>query len=265
MKQETVTLFRGWFSDYCRSFYSQNTEDQKNIILKEQHTHNVCANIVKIAEEESLNPGMVLLAETTALFHDIGRFEQYAEYKTFRDSISVNHATLGAKILFDKGILKILTEREQELILHAIRFHNAFSVPDIHDGDSLLLLRLIRDADKLDIWRVFLEYYECPAEERASAVGLGLPDTPEYSQEVLACIFEKRIALLSNLRTITDFKLLQLSWIYDLTFKTSLRMFQERGYLESFTKTLPNTDEVARVSLFLDEYIRERVKAGQSV
>ena len=42
------------------------------------------------------------VAEAIALFHDVGRFPQYARYKTFRDSISTNHAALGASVLFEQ-------------------------------------------------------------------------------------------------------------------------------------------------------------------
>ncbi|MGD1076093.1 MAG: HD domain-containing protein [Thermodesulfovibrionales bacterium] len=264
MDRKDLICFRTWFSDYCRTFYSRNAEDQRNIVLKEQHTHNVCKNIVRLSEEESLTADEILLAETTALFHDIGRFEQYAQYKTFSDSISVNHATLGEKIVSDKGVLRILPEREQGLILQAIRFHNAYRIPDARDHESLLLLRLIRDADKLDIWRVFLEYYEAPAGERASAVGLDLPDTPEYSEEILACIFERRIALLSSLKTLTDFKLLQISWIYDINFEASLRMLEERNYLNRIIKTVPQTEEIVQVAVAVQDYLQTRLKAYRS-
>jgi len=45
MTQDDSTFFRKWFSDYCRSFYSSDIEDQKNIALKEEHTSRVCENI----------------------------------------------------------------------------------------------------------------------------------------------------------------------------------------------------------------------------
>ena len=36
------------------------------------------------------------------LLHDIARFEQYTKYKTFRDSISIDHGDLGVEILFEE-------------------------------------------------------------------------------------------------------------------------------------------------------------------
>ena len=259
MTQDDLIFFKKWFSDYCKSFYSSNIEDQKNIYLKEQHTFNVCKNILEIVRELSLSENDIILAETVALFHDIGRFLQYAKYKTFRDSISVNHGLLGAQILFEEKILNNLSDNEQALIIQAVKFHNAFSLPKAEKEDIIFFIKLIRDADKLDIWRVFIEYYECPEEDRASAVGLGLPDTSEYSEDIISCLYKKQIVSISKVNTLNDFKLLQLSWIYDLNFRTALKLLIEREYIDRVTATLLQTEEIYKVSLFLKECVRQRL------
>jgi hypothetical protein len=190
----------------CKS-YNCN-EDQKNISLKEEHTFNVCKNMIEIAKGLALSEDQTILAETAALFHDVGRFPQYAKYRTFRDSISVNHGILGAQTLIEEKILEKLPEDEKELIIRSVKFHNAFSIPKKEKEDIVFFIKLVRDADKLDIWRVFLEYYEGPEDSKASAVGLGLPDIPEYTPDVLSCIYKKKIVALSKIKTLNDFKLL---------------------------------------------------------
>jgi hypothetical protein len=262
---ETVTekdlkFFQSWFSRYCRSFYTGNEEDRKNLLLKEDHTRHVCENMRRIAKDLSLESTEGMLAETIALFHDVGRFPQYAEYKTFRDGDSVNHATLGIKVLSREGVLGTLPKNEQRIILQAIKFHNAYAVPDILDNDMLLFLKLIRDADKLDIWRVFIEYLGLPEKERASAAGLGLPYIPEYSENVLSCVFDRRVAPVSSLKTLNDFILMQLSWVYDLNFRTSFILLRERNYLKKLISTLPSTEAIGKLSLFLEEYLGERIQ-----
>lgn len=260
MKQDDLIFFKKWFSDYCKSFYSSDIEDQKNIHLKEQHTFNVCRNIIEIAKGLSLGNDQIMLAEAVALFHDIGRFPQYAKYKTFKDSISVNHGLLGAQTLIEEKILEKLPDVEQELIVQSVKFHNAFSIPKIEKKDIVFFIKLIRDADKLDIWRVFIEYYEGPEENRASAVGLGLPDMPEYSEDVLSYLFKKHIVSISKIKTLNDFKLLQLSWIYDMNFKPSVRFLLERDYIDRITARLPQTEEIRKASFFLKEFVCQRLK-----
>jgi len=260
MTPKDLISLKSWFSGYCKSFYSSNEEDQQNISLKEVHSYNVCSNIVRIAGEESLSSNEILLAETVGLLHDVGRFRQYAKYRTFKDSISVNHGLLGSEILLGEKVLKDLPENEQKLIMQAVKFHNSFSIPDIENAETIRFLKLIRDADKLDIWRVFFDYYEKAPEDRPSAVGLGFPDVPEYSKEVLSLVFKKQLIPLSMLKTLNDFKLTKLSWIYDLNFSTSLRMVVENDYIYRISETLPQTDEIRKVVEFLQAHVRERMQ-----
>ena len=260
MEKDDLMLFKKWFSDYCKSFYSPDIEDQKNISLKEHHTGRVCDNIVEISRRLLLDSHQTMLAEAVALFHDIGRFPQYAQYKTFRDSISVNHGLLGAQTLLKEGVLHALPENERGLIIEAVKFHNAFSVPKKADEDITFFIKLIRDADKLDIWYVFIEYYESTDKDSAPAITLGLPDIPEYSKDILSYLLQKRVVSLSQLKTVNDFKILQLSWLYDLNFTPSFQLFSERDYLSRMTAHLPQTEDIQKIARSFENFIAERLK-----
>jgi putative nucleotidyltransferase with HDIG domain len=260
MNYDDLIFFQDWFTDYCRSFYSDNGEDQRNYLLKEKHTFNVCRNMDMITGELSIGEEQRLLALTIALFHDIGRFPQYARFKTFRDSDSVNHGALGAETLKEKKITEKLASGEREFILKAVRFHNAFSLPKNESEEIIFFTRLVRDADKLDIWRVFLDYYDTPNEYRASAVGLGLPDIPEYTKRILPNIYDKKIIRLVDLKTLNDFKLLQLSWIFDLNFRPSFRLLKERDYIAKIAASLPQTEEIKNIAGFLKFYVRQELE-----
>ncbi len=259
MTKDDLDFFKKWFTDYCGSFYTSDIEDRKNIGLKERHTFKVCENIIRISQELSLGEDRMLLAEAIALFHDIGRFPQYAKYKTFRDSISVNHGLLGAETLREKNVLRELSLDEREVIIRSVMFHNAFSLPGKEREEIVFYIRLIRDADKLDIWRVFLDHYESPAKDRASAVGLGLPEAPGYSEQVLSNLYRKRIVSLSTVRTLDDFKLLQLSWVFDLNFVPSYFLVAERNYMERIIAHLPQTEAIQNLLRYLQEFVKSRM------
>ncbi|MBI5075763.1 MAG: HD domain-containing protein [Nitrospirae bacterium] len=246
------------FLHYCRSFASDNKEEAKNYTLKELHSLNVSATMLSIAQSELQNRNMVLIAETIGLLHDIGRFPQYAQYRTFRDSDSVNHGRLGAEVLTERKMLAALSRDEQELVLDAVRFHNAYAIPQGLDPEKKFFLRMIRDADKLDIWRVFAEYYEKAPSERETAAGLGLPDRPEYSDNVLACLAGKRLSRISDLKTLNDFGIMQLTWIYDLNFPVSFRLASERGHIDRIISILPATEEIIRAVSTLRQHISNR-------
>jgi putative nucleotidyltransferase with HDIG domain len=260
MDQDNVNTIRSWFSGYCRSFYSPDEEFQKNIVLKEEHTFRVCANTEKICREESLDDEAILLAEVIALLHDVGRFEQYRQFKTFRDSISVNHAELGAQILEDYEVLAPLYPHERSLIAHAVELHNVFAIPTKIPEETQFFLKIIRDADKLDIWRVFLEYFGQPEDKRASAAGLGLPDRPACSPEVLDRLTHQKMVRLSSVETLNDFKLMQLSWVYDLNFTASFRLLAERDDISGLVATLPEDERVADSVQVVREFAERRLQ-----
>lgn len=245
MTREDLTSLKQWFADYCRTFYTADVRDQKNISLKETHTYRVCENMVRLAEGLALGDNETNLAEAIALFHDIGRFPQYRDYKTFKDADSENHAALGVKVLAEEGVIENLEDEDRRIIICSVGLHNAFSIPERLDEKRSLYLKLVRDADKLDIWRVFIEYYSLPDEEKASAVSLGFPDIPECSADVLEYLQIGKMVDLASLKTLNDFKLLQLSWVYDLNFPTSFRLVAERDYINRIGETLPKSEGIA--------------------
>jgi putative nucleotidyltransferase with HDIG domain len=262
MDQKELTALKNWFDDYCDSYTTASAEDQRNITVKRDHTREVCLNAVQIAKDLRLDPHQTLLAESIALFHDVGRFPQYRQFKTFDDSISVNHAALGAKVLLENKVLRNLNHRDREIIIRAVTLHNVFTLPDELDNETLLFSRMIRDADKLDILRVVIEYFQQEPGSRADAVALGLPDDPGYSDEVLSCIYEKKMAMKSMLTTQNDFKLLQLTWLYDLNFDGSLRMVATRNYIPAIAAMLPRNNAISRAVNDVSGYVDGRLRAG---
>jgi hypothetical protein len=262
MKRDDLNALKAWFSEYCDSFSADLDEDRRNYDVKRKHTDDVCSNMLLIAQDLELDDQRTMIAEAVALFHDVGRFPQYQQYKTFQDSISVNHATLGAKVLIENSALRNLPKEEQDLIVRAVTLHNVLAVPGELDFDLLQLVKMVRDADKLDIWRVFLEFYALPAKDKPTAVALGLPDIPEYSPEVLAQLHQRNLVLLSSLKTLTDFKLLQLAWIFDLNFTASFRIVAQRSYIDRFALTLPQTNDIADAVDTVREFLNEKLKNG---
>jgi hypothetical protein len=230
-----------WFTDYVATFKDLDPEGLRNILLKEDHTLHVVACMEELAAGEGLDERASLIAGTVALLHDVGRFPQYRRWRTFRDSDSDNHARLSLEVLRSERLLEHLPADERMLIEEAVRFHNLLALPEQFESSTDCYIKLIRDADKLDIWRVFLDYYQLPEEQQASAVGLGFPDLPEVTPDCLDALSAGTIVRLDQARVLNDFKLLQISWVYDLNFATTRRLLLEREYLPKLAATLPDT------------------------
>jgi len=187
----------------------------------------VCRNIILIGKSINLNKNELFIAETIALFHDIGRFEQFKKYNTFDDRKSENHAVLGVKVLKESNVLNCLQKHEQELIINPVKFHNMQKIPENISSGCLLFSKLIRDADKLDIFRVVTNYYLEKDKNPNPALELELSDAPEYSHKFIDDILNCRSSK-NNLKTHNDMKLFQLTWLFDINFpKTFLYIKKE--------------------------------------
>lgn len=254
-----VRPYLDWFAGFCRSFATPVAEDQRNLDLKEEHTGRVRENALRIAADLGLDEQDTALAEIIALLHDVGRFPQYRDYRTFRDSASVNHAALGAKVLIERRALANLAAKDRDVVLRAVTLHNVFTLPQSLDPQTALHARIVRDADKLDIWRVFAEILVLPGAERPSAAGLGLPETPGYAPEILQQLRRREMVRLKSLGTLNDFKLLQLAWVYDLNFLPSLRMVRERSIIDRLSATLPGDAAVLSAVDAVRQYVEERI------
>jgi len=244
---ERLTELKDWFTNYVHTFQYSNPEIQQNIDLKEGHTMRVCKEILYIGEHLGLNDDELRLAEIIALLHDVGRFEQFARYKTFLDRNSENHAELGIKILEKSGVLESFDNTIKDIILRAIKYHNRPSLPREETGTGLFYTKLIRDADKLDIWKVVTDYYYRKDSKKNVAIELDLPDTPGFSEIVYHDLKNKKIVNIKHIKNLNDFKLLQIGWIFDINFQPTLDCIKVRGYLEMIRNVLPESPEIDKV------------------
>jgi hypothetical protein len=244
MQIEELTRLKTWFDTYARSFLTGDAELDNPLTVKIQHTARVCDNIVRLARSVGMPAGKLRLAEAIGLFHDIGRFEQYRRYRTFNDRKSANHAALGIDVLRANAVMDSLPPDEMTVIIDAVRFHNAPVLPVDRPSESLLGMRLIRDADKLDIWKLFADYYHSPNGD--PTIIQHMPDRPACNENILRAIEEKRMARLKDMKSLNDFKLLQLSWVFDLNFRETFVQAMRRGDLATIARTLPGDDRIRR-------------------
>jgi putative nucleotidyltransferase with HDIG domain len=232
------------FKIYTNQFFTGDEKTDSAIALKIQHSTNVAGEILALANSLDLDKEHCYLAEILALLHDIGRFEQYSTYHTYSDRRSEDHAVLGVEAIERTGIIGNFSAYEQDLIKNVVLHHNRASLPFSGDEEFLFLLKLLRDADKIDILHMVTRHYAgfC----RNEAITIGLPDTPEISDEIIHRIMKCTSAKVQDVKTINDFKLLQASWVFDLNFPRTCEIFRQRRYLEKLSAALPRNSRVAQ-------------------
>lgn len=245
MQSVHLSDLKSWFKSYTRSFLSGDPKKDSAHQLKIDHTDRVCENIRLLAASIDLPEDQMRIAEAVALLHDVGRFEQYKRYGTFNDRKSVNHAALGVEVLKKTGVLADFGDDDRKRIVDAVRFHNAPELPSGKPNRELIFLRLIRDADKLDIWKVFADYYRYDNEPE-TAIVQHLPDRPTWAPLIIDSIENRIMARFSHMATLNDFKLLQLSWVFDLNFPETYFQAKQRGDLAVIAGTLPDAPDLHR-------------------
>lgn len=234
------------FSGYTASFTLTTDAQREAFTLKIDHTFRVCDIIRDLALSLRFSESDLNLAEITGLLHDIGRFEQYIRYNTFADRKSENHGRLGSTITQQRGLLDSLDEESQAIVLRAVENHNLFAIaPDI-TGKSLLFAQLVRDADKIDIFQICSDYYLQSGRSPHKVIEVGLPDLPHVTDSIIESCCSGIVAPSGDVVSLNDFKLLQLSWVYDLHFPRAFQIVRDKGYLRLIGSTLPHNEKTRK-------------------
>lgn len=186
---------------YAESFFCDPDQQVVEAVkMKLEHTAYVQLHSKELAIELGLLGHDVFLAELLGLLHDVGRFRQFQVYKTFVDARSEDHAKLGIKVISDTGLLDELSETDREIIAFSIINHNKRIIASTGDGRNLLFAKIIRDADKLDIFRV-LSPYLGPSD----GSGVNQRFVEEFNQGI-QCDYSK-------IETEDDRKIVRLIWV----------------------------------------------------
>ncbi|MGE4551664.1 MAG: HD domain-containing protein, partial [Desulfovibrionaceae bacterium] len=212
------------FLAFAEPYKTGEPDDRANVRLKIDHTLRVTALAQTIAAESALPEPAARLSAVAALFHDTGRFPQYARWRTFQDAKSADHARLSLEALARGPLLDGLPRRERGVVLAAVRLHNRRALPSNLRPPLDHVARVVRDADKLDIMAVLLAHLDADA-PRNNVVLLGLASDPaRWTPACLDALARRRNVDYASMRYTNDFRLLMASWIYDLGYPASARL-----------------------------------------
>lgn len=266
--QELWQEMSSWMTTYMKSFYSPEEAqkakshlDIKNtgtiffddaqivdgIVLKEKHTWKVTNNCERLAKHLGLNEHDKLLAKMIGLFHDVGRFRQFTIYRTFNDALSENHAKLGLSVIKDLSFMKKLSEDDLATLNFAIGNHNAKEIAPTDNKRFLSFAKLIRDADKIDIYRVLKPY-------------LGPTDGTGCSPDFVELFVQGKQCDYTKMRTQDDRKLVRLMWVYDINYAWSLQQIINDSYIEEIIGNLPHDEAMMKGINRLREYMQKKLE-----
>jgi len=258
--REAVEKWKLWFDAYTASFIGRDKDLDFAVALKRKHTSMVVGIITELSEALGLPGEKVLVAQACALFHDVGRFPQFARYRTFKDTCTENHALLGIKVLEKEGVLNSLAPETAGLIRSGVEHHNCLELPEHLSPEELLVIRLLRDADKIDIYRVTSSHYADANGAGGAIIDLGLPINDKVSSSIAEAVAGREPVSYELCASVNDFKLLQLGWVYDMNFPESFQLLQKKGYIRVLLEALPDDSVVEKVKTRVMEWIEKKVQ-----
>lgn len=214
------------FKEYLENYDMK--DDRVN--LKVTHTYGVVKASEYLAKELNLDEEDTSVAKLIALLHDIGRFEQTkfsGDIYDIADKMFFDHAEYGVKILFEDNLIRKFVEVEKydKIIYKAILNHNKLEIEQDLNEKELLHAKIIRDADKIDNFRVKLtESFE---------VLLGTSDTEvifndKISDKIYNDFMSQKLININENKTYLDRWAGYIAFIFDMNFDASLKYLKEK-------------------------------------
>lgn len=240
MYQNRREMIQKAFDGYARKY----DLDDPNILLKYVHTGKVAQNCETIARTLGMTEKERFLAWTIGMLHDIGRFEQLRQFHTFNDAVSIDHANFGADLLFGDGLIAqfALDEEYLPLIETAIRCHSLYRIPETVSEYEKLFCQILRDADKIDIYRANYETGLCVVYNVTEEQFF----TSSVSSEVMDIFMEGRAIPRNVRKTPADDLAGLLALTFELVYPVSRELVQEQGYLDLLLATKFQNEETNR-------------------
>ena len=219
------------------------------IIRKFYHSYRVMDFCMLLAKYNNFNDDDTNIAILVGLLHDYSRFEQWTNYKTYSDIKSTDHGNLATERLFkDREILNYCENIEYyDEIYDAIKYHNKYSYPEYLSEHNKLLCKIIRDADKLDIFYLLGINKELMVE-----------DDGIISNKVKEDFYNNKSISRLNCENKNDDILLSIAMIFDLHFNYSFKHIKNMKLIDKIYENIENKAMFKPYFDYINKYIEKR-------
>ena len=243
MVEKVIEAFNKYTSNYDKKVMEIN--------LKYNHSFSVMELMGELAFRLDLDKEKIELARVIGLLHDIGRFEQFKKYNSFSDK-NVDHADVGADYLFKDGHIRdfIDDDKYDSIIECAIRNHNKLEISNDLSSDELLFTKMIRDMDKVDIYKQDAINYSFQF------------NASEVTSEVLMDLKEEKNVDIKKRKTKSDATLVVLSFIFDMNFNESYDILVETDNFDLFLSTIEVSEDSENLFKKVKEICFDKINRG---
>lgn len=221
----------------CEDFFSlyNMTTGEVGVMCKRkaEHSREVAKNSLYLAKALKLNAYDRTLAWIIGYLHDFARFGQAVLTRSFKDSDKYNHAHIGAKLLFQRKMIEDIilnydevADEDKIVMKKAIYHHGDLSLPKKLTERERLFCEIIREADKIDIFRAIFEvgYKNMYGADKAQIA------KTDISPEIEEAFYNHSTADYKKRKTPADFLLAHQALFFGLTMRAGKRKVIVDGY-----------------------------------
>lgn len=234
------------------------------IELKIRHTYGVVTASEYISKKLLLDSENIELAKLIGLLHDIGRFEQIKNFDCFIDNKTIDHAILGNEILFKNKLIRNFIKDEQydKIISKAILNHNKLSIEHNLDDRELLHAKIIRDADKIDNFRVkATDNFENIIDNANREI----LENDVISDKVFNNFMNNKVIVREDRKTYMDFWVSYIAFIFDFNFISGLEYIKEKDYINKIVnrldyKNIDTKQKMEKIRKHANQYVENIIK-----
>jgi hypothetical protein len=264
VSQSIFDSFHNELKDYVKTFVVSDFHIQKGIIQNEFHSERVAENCTIIGKASDLSEEELSMTRLIALLHDVGRFKQIANSTTEENGTTKDHAEAGTDIISNFESFKKLNEAEQRILTTTIWNHNKHEISKSIDRHVLFYLQLLRDADKIDSMRITHEYLINHKTRSDEIMGRKFITNPVVSKSVYDAIINETIPPKESIKTMYEYILFQLSWVFDMNFRKSYNILNTKQHIKHLYKYLPKNDANINIYRIVKIYIDNKLLTANS-
>ncbi len=222
----------------CFDEWSNNSSNQVKIYNNYKLMHSIWVLevwrnlLIKLSQREKIEKWLKKSGEIIFLLHDIGRFYQNDKQKIFWN-LEYDH--------WDKSFDILKSFWYDDKILLPIKYHNKLKISKIYQErkyqkmstndqiETVFLIKLIRDADKIENMIYLIYDTEHILKTMLEEKKLGYHG---FTDKNLKDFQSYELINLNNIKTLWDYSLLLLSWIFDINFEESIEILRFYWFFE---------------------------------
>lgn len=254
---DTIQVFRTDYKKYLSHFLSSDYKNNNAVARNILHTAKVVENILILANSLELSETEKYTAETLALYHDIGRF--WVLQQEQKDTGNIDHASASVEFLKTNHTFNSLDEQAKTVISEVILNHHLPEIVKKDNPVSLFFSKLLRDADKLDIWRLTTDALLNKEKRATLAAEFGLTEKPVVTADFCQNIIDGGIPNKDDIVTFSDYLVFQMSWVFDLNFRKSFQILNKMQYMRHIYDALPKHNMVFEIYRMTKIHIENQI------